>query len=476
MVISSLKELCNKPKELKVAGNKMDLLGKSVLELKKLLEKKVISGKELWLYFLKRIKKYNPILNAYITVVDKQKGIPIAVKDIYCTKGIRTTAGSKILDNFVPPYESTVTFRLLKNGFGILGKTNLDAWCHGSSSETSDYGPPKNPWDLTRTPGGSSGGSASVVSAYLAPAALGTETAGSIRGPASWTGLVGVKPTYGRVSRFGVIAMGSSLDSPGPLTLNVKDAAYILSIIAGKDNLDATSSNKPVTDYVKALEEKRKFTIGIPNQYFDGVNEEVKEKVIAAIKIFEKMGHKIKKIALLHPKYAISVYTIIQRAEVSSNLARYDGIRFGKGRNFFGSEAKRRIMLGNYTLSYGYYGAYYKKAQKVRTLIINDFKKVFKEVDIIASPAMPITAMRLGESEKYPFFGELMDKLSEPSAVAGLTAMSFPVGLDRNHLPIGIQLIGNYFQEENLLNLAYQFEKETDFFGVIKEGVKNYPD
>lgn len=455
----------------------MSLLGKSILELKNLIEKKIISKKELWRYFLNRIKKYNPMLNAFITIVQEdQEGLPIAVKDIYCTKGIRTTAGAKVLDDFIPPYESTVTKRLLQYGFSILGKTNLDAWCHGSSSETSDYGPPKNPWDLLRTPGGSSGGSAAAVSAYLAPAALGTETAGSIRGPASWTGLVGVKPTYGRVSRYGVIAMGSSLDSPGPMTLTVEDAAYILKLIAGKDEFDATSVQEPVPDYLSFLNKREKLSIGVPEEYFDGVDEQVKEKVMEAIKILERMGHKIKKIKLLHPKYAISVYTIIQRAEVSSNLARYDGIRYGNIREYFRAEAKRRIMLGTYTLSYGYYDAYYKKAQKVRTLIIEDFKRVFKEVDVIAAPTMPITALLLGESEKYPFFGELMDKLSEPSSVAGLTAISFPVGLDKNNLPIGMQIIGNYFEEKTILNLAYQFEKETDFFGVIKQGVKNYPD
>ncbi len=456
----------------------MTLLGKSLLQLKQLLERKQISKQELWEYFLKRVNKYNPLLNAFLTVVnDKNKaGLPIAVKDIFCTKGIRTTAASKVLDDFVPPYESTVTKRLLSADFGILGKTNLDAWCHGSSSETSDYGPPKNPWDWSRTPGGSSGGSASAVAAYLAPAALGTETAGSIRGPASWTGIVGLKPTYGRVSRYGVIAMGSSLDSPGPLTLTVADAAYILQIIAGKDDFDATSSDKPVPDYLLCLKKKRKLIIGLAEEYFDHVDEEVKVKVLEAIKIFEKIGHRVKKVKLLSPKYAISVYTIIQRAEVSSNLSRYDGIRFGNNRDYFQAEAKRRIMLGTYTLSHGYYDAYYKKAQIVRTLIINNFKKVFKEVDVIAAPTMPTTAFKLGEFEKYPFFGELMDMLSEPCAVAGLTALSFPVGLDKNRLPIGMQLIGNYFNEETILNLAYQFEKETDFFGVIKEGLKNYPD
>lgn len=462
----------------------MDLLGKSLLELKNLIESKEISEKELHEYFLKRIKKYNPQLNAFVTVCsekshpkgDQARGMPIAIKDVYCTKNIRTTAASKVLDQFIPPYESTVTQRLLQSGFNFLGKTNMDAWCHGSSSETSDYGPPKNPWDLTRSPGGSSGGSAASVSAYLSPAAMGTETAGSIRGPASWTGLFGIKPTYGRVSRYGVIAMGSSLDSPGPLTSNVKDAAYLLSIIAGNDPFDATSSFEPVPDYLLKLKNPDKLTIGIPEEYFDEVNNEVKKAVNDAIEILKKLGHTIKKIKLIHPKYAISVYTIIQRAEVSSNLSRYDGIRYGNDRTYFADEAKKRIMLGTYILSYGYYDEYYKKAQKVRTLIIDDFKRVFNDVDIIAGPTMPITAMKLGESQKYSFFGELMDVLTEPTAIAGLTAVNIPVGLDSNSLPIGMQIIGKHFDEQTLLNVSYQFEKETDFFGVIKKGLKRYSD
>lgn len=455
----------------------MDILGKSILELRESVIKKLISYKEIHEYFQKRIQTYNKKLNAYLTVCgDRSERMPIAVKDVYCTKNIRTTAASKVLHDFIPPYDATVVKRLLDSGFEVLGKTNMDAWCHGSSSETSDYGAPKNPWDLARSPGGSSGGSAAVVSSYLAPAAIGTETAGSIRGPASWSGIVGLKPTYGRVSRYGVIAMGSSLDSQGPLALTVKDAAYILSIIAGNDPFDATSSSVSITDYVRSVDTPKKLTIGIPDEYFDGVNTEVKQSVMDSIKILEKLGHKIKKIKLLHPKYIISVYTILQRAEVSSNLSRYDGIRYGNGRNCFSEEAKRRIMLGTYTLSYGYYDAYYKKAQRVRTLIVEDFKEVFKKVDVIAGPTMPVTAMKLGESEKYPFFGELMDVLTEPTSIAGLPAMSIPVGLDSNSLPVGMQLIGRQFDEEILFNLAYQFEKETDFFGIIKKGIARYKD
>ncbi|MCX7881352.1 MAG: aspartyl/glutamyl-tRNA amidotransferase subunit A [Patescibacteria group bacterium] len=455
----------------------MNLLGKTVLEIKSLIEKKKISYNELWEFFLKRIKKYNPRLNVFLTIVDKKTNkIPIAVKDNFCTKDIRTTAASLVLDNFIPPYESTVTKRLIDNGFSVIGKTNMDAWAHGSSTETSDYRPTKNPWDLERSPGGSSGGSAAAVISYLAPAAIGSETAGSIRGPASWCGVIGLKPTYGRVSRYGLIAMGSSLDCPGPLTLSVKDAAYILELIAGKDFFDATSSLKEKEKYSDFLNKKKSYILGIADDYFEGVDKETEKKVNEAIEIFKKMGHRIKKIKLLSPKYAISVYTILQRVEVSSNLARYDGIKYGNSRQNFKEEAKKRMMLGAYTISFGCFDAYYKKAQQVRTLIIQDFNEKFKEVDMILSPTMPITALKLGEFKKYPFFGEKMDVLAEPAAVAGLPAISFPVGLDKNNLPIGLQLVGRYFEEKEILNLSYQFEKETEFFGVIKKGIERYSD
>jgi len=460
------------------------LLGKSLVEISKLIENRYISNKEVIDYFLKRINKYNSKINAYLTINADYKFdnlyksiLPIAVKDNFCTQGIKTTAASKVLENFIPPYESTVTKRLLDASFFILGKTNMDAWAHGSSTETSDFGPTKNPWDFLRSPGGSSGGSAAVVSSYLAPAAIGSETAGSIRQPAAWSGVIGLKPTYGRVSRYGLIAMASSLDCPGPLTLTTEDAAFILKIIAGKDKFDATSSNDRVPDYVSNLKNKKKFIIGVTDEYLNGINDDFRSAFYQLVNILEKMGHKIKKINLLSPKYSISVYTIIQRAEVCSNLARYDGIRYGNNRSFFGSEAKRRIMLGTYVLSYGYYDSYYKKAQKVRTLIIEDFKRVFKEVDMILAPTTPIASLKLGEFEKYPFFGEMMDVLNEPAAIAGICAISFPFGLTKkDNLPIGLQLMGRWFEEENILNLTFQIEKETDFLGVIKKGVNNYPD
>ncbi len=455
----------------------MNLLGKSLLEIKKLIEDKQIKIQEVNEYFVKRIKKHNPKLNAILTQNDNLiYGLPLVVKDNYCTYGMRTTAASSVLDDFVPPYESTVTKRLITNSFSILGKTNMDAWAHGASTATSDYGVTKNPWDITRYPGGSSGGSAAAISAYLSPAAIGSDTGGSIRHPAAWCGVIGLKPTYGRVSRYGVIAMGSSWDCPGPMTLTIEDAAYLLGKIAGYDKYDATSSPKAVPDYNKEIKKSKKFKIGVAESYFEGVDLQIKEKVYKAIEVLKKLGHEIKPIKLLPPKYSISVYTILQRAEVSSNLSRYDGIRYANDRSFFGQEAKRRIMLGTYTLSYGYYDAFYKNAQKVRTIIINNFQDVFKDVELIVGPNTPVTALRLGEFEKYPFYGELMDQLNEPASTAGIPDLSIPVGLDNNNLPVGFKIMGNYFEESKILNLAYQFEKETDFFGIIKKGIENYKD
>lgn len=462
----------------------MKLLGKSITQLLDLLNNKEVSREELHSYFRKRIKKYDSLLNSYLTLIEKPKqkkkgilsGLPIAFKDNFCTKGTKTTASSKVLENFNPPYSATVVERLENSGSVILGKTNMDAWAHGSSTETSDFGPTKNPWDVNRVPGGSSGGSAAAMAAYLTPAAIGSETAGSIRQPAAWCGVVGLKPTYGRVSRYGVIAMGSSFDCPGPITSTVEDAALLLKVIAGKDQFDATTVSTEVPDYSKLIKKPEKMTIGISNDYFEGVDDEVKAKVLEAVEILKKLGHRIKKVQLISPKYAISVYTIIQRSEVSSNLGRYDGIRFGNTREAFGQEAKKRIMLGTYTLSHGYYDAFYKKAQQIRTLIIEDYKKTFKDVDVIISPTTPTTALKLGEFEKYPFFGEIMDMLNEPAAIAGVPAISIPVGLDKNKLPVGLQMIGNYFREEEILDLACQFERETDFFGITKQILKKYPD
>jgi len=423
-----------------------------------------------------QLEKHNPKLNAYLTfnklaIKEAAKitqferplaGIPIAIKDNFCTTGLRTTASAKLLDNFIPPYDATVITRLKQAGAIIIGKTNMDAWAHGSSTETSDYGTTKNPYDYQRVPGGSSGGSAAAVAAGLPPFAMGSETAGSIRLPAAWCGVVGLKPTYGRVSRYGVIAMGSSLDSPGPLTRSVADAALILQVIAGHDRFDATSSTEAVPNYLSPSTIKHKLTIGISDDYFEGVDKRVVEQFWAAMKIFEKLGHTLKKIKLINPKYSISIYTILQRAEVSSNLCRFDGIRFGHPRSAFSQQAKRRMMLGAFALSSGYYDAYYLKAQKARTLILNNFKEEFTKVDLIAAPTTPTPALKIGESENNPMFGEIMDQLVEASSIAGLPGISLPVGLTAG-LPVGIQLIGPWFSEKKLVDLSLEFEQETQF-------------
>lgn len=465
----------------------MNIFGKSLVELKSLLDEKKISSSELVSHFMSKSKEHNPELNAYVTINENAvqeassahsqgllAGLPLAIKDNFCTKGLRTTASAKILESFVPEYDSTVTAKLKKEGAIFTGKTNLDAWAHGSSTETSDFGASCNPWDVTRAPGGSSGGTGSAVGAYLAPAGIGSETAGSIRQPAAWCGIVGLKPTYGRVSRYGAVAMASSLDCPGPMTLTVEDSALLLQAIAGKDLYDATTADVAVEDYRANMKEKKTFTIGVADEYFEGVDDESKQKVWDAIKILEKQGHTVKKVRMLSPKYSISVYTIIQRAEVSSNLGRYTGIRYGLGRENFGKEAKKRVMLGTYTLSQGHYDALYKKAQQVKTLIIEDFKRIYQDVDVIISPTTPITALKLGEFANYPFFGEVMDQLQEPSSVAGIPGISIPVGLDKNGLPIGLQIMGNYFAESTILNAAYQLEQELRFLDVWKKHMKKY--
>jgi aspartyl-tRNA(Asn)/glutamyl-tRNA(Gln) amidotransferase subunit A len=454
-----------------------NILSSSLTDLVALVKSKTVSAKEINTLYHERSSKFNTELNTYVTLAPDvdSTNIQLAVKDNFCTKGMRTTASAKVLDGFVPEYSSTVTDRLHTQGLGVLGKTNMDAWAHGSSTETSDYGPSKNPWDVSKMPGGSSGGSAVAVAAGLSVAAIGSETAGSIRLPASWCGVVGLKPTYGRVSRYGVVAMGSSLDCPGPLTRTVEDAAYLLGLIAGHDQYDATSSEKVVGNYSELMKSGKKYKIGVPQEYLKDLPSDVRASIDASLKLLEKLGHTVKPIHLLDPAYSISVYTILQRAEVSSNLGRYDGIRYGAGRDTFGEEAKRRIMLGTYTLAHGYYDAYYKKAQKVRTLIIDDFNRAFHDVDLIAGPATPVTALPLGDSEKYPFFGELMDRLAEPSSLAGLPAISIPCGLDQSGMPIGLQLMGPQFEEGRILDLAHQYEHETgEFDGIIEKGLSKW--
>jgi len=397
-------------------------------------------------------------------------GIPYALKDNFSTKGIRTTASSKMLENYIPPFESTVSLKLKNAEAVLLGKTNMDAFAHGSSTETSDYLKTANPWDTTRVPGGSSGGAAAAVAANMCIFAIGSETAGSIRGPASWCGVSGFKPSYGRVSRYGVVAMASSTDQPGPIAKSIYDCAYILNIIAGQDNNDATTIHNEVPDYSKT--NYQNLTIGIPKSYFDiEMDEEVKKLTYEFIEKLKELGFKTKEIDLIAPKYSIGVYTIVQRSEVSSNLARLDGIRYGLTRDNFGFEAKKRMFLGAHVLSSGYHDKYYTKAQKVRTLIINDFEKAFEEVDLIVSPTMPITALKFGEGEKNPLFGEMMDVLHEGSAVSGLSAISLPIGFSKG-LPVGGQLIAPRVGEEKLAYAGILYQENTEFHKKFPEEIK----
>ncbi len=466
----------------------MNLNQLTITEAREGLKTKKFSSVELTKACLEKIKQVEPAINAFVTVCEEEAlkaakradelasqgetweakpllGIPLSIKDNFCTKGVRTTASSKVLDDFVPPYDATVVAKLKTAGMIMLGKTNLDAWAHGSSTETSDFGTTKNPWNIKHLPGGSSGGAAASIAADETIAAIGSETAGSIRQPSDWCGVVGLKPTYGRVSRYGIVAMASSLDSPGPITKRVEDSALILNILAGKDKFDATTSPKKTENYLMHLSDSIEgIKVGVADEYFEGVTEPVREKVLEALNAIEKLGAKIKKIKLFPPKYTIAVYTILQRAEVSSNLARYDGVRFGNDRSFFADEAKRRIMLGTYALSAGYYDQYYNKAQKVRTVIVEDFNKAFGEVDVIIVPTNPWTALPLGASKDNPMYGEMADALVEPSAIAGLPGINVPCGFSKAGLPIGFQVIGPQFSESRILNVAYQYEQVNQWY------------
>jgi len=467
----------------------------TVLEAIEGLKKREFTSVELVTDCFENIKKLDGKIKAFITLVedialrDAEKadlliktegavifermpllGVPYACKDNFSTKGIKTTAGSKVLDNYVPPFESTVTGKLKKAGAILVGKTNMDAFAHGSSTETSDFFVTKNPWDVRRVPGGSSGGSAAAVSSDMCLFAIGSETGGSTRGPAAWCNVTGLKPSYGKVSRYGVVAMASSTDSPGPITKTVEDSAYILNVISGRDFRDATTSHKEKEDFTPTkIDSLRGVRVGKPKSYFEiDIESGVKDRVEEVVLKLKEMGAEIVDIDLLDPKYSIAVYTIIQRSEVSSNLARLDGVRYGNDRSNFGFEAKKRIMLGTYTLSSGYYDAYYSKAQKVRTLIIEDFRKAFEKIDVIVAPSMPCIAPKIGESEKSPMFGELIDLLTEPSAVAGLCGISIPCGLSEN-MPVGVQFIGDIGEERKIIEVSNLFQKETDFHKIRPE-------
>ncbi|MCL5666643.1 MAG: Asp-tRNA(Asn)/Glu-tRNA(Gln) amidotransferase subunit GatA [Patescibacteria group bacterium] len=487
----------------------MDFAYLSLTELREKLDKKEISSVELTKYFLGRIKKSD--LNAFITVSEEEAvqqakaaddfiaspgenpflcGIPYAAKDMFLTKGIPTTAASEILDNYIPPYDATVIGKLKDQKSVLLGKLNQDQFAHGSSGETSAYGPTKNPWDKTRLTGGSSSGSGASVSAGLSPFALGTDTGGSIRNPAAHCGVTGYKPTYGRVSRYGVIAMASSLDSIGFLSLSVEDAAHITEIIAGQDPKDSTTGQVEVPAYAKNFKNNLNgVKIGIPKEYFiEGMEEGVKAKVLEAVKELEKLGAQTVEVSLPTTRYAQMVYAIICPSEISSNLARYDGIRYGhtvhgtakdlmevytrSRAEGFGDEAKRRIMTGTYVLSAGYYDAYYKKAQKVRSLIIKEFAEVFKKVDVLVAPATPSVATKLGSAADNPLHGYIADQLNIPASLAGLCAISIPCGFARpsdgdapslDGLPVGLQIIGPQFGEQKIFNVGYAYQQATDW-------------
>ena len=479
---------------------------KTIAELDRGLRQGSFSSVELTRHFLERISRHNPRLNAYITVAadraleaaeraDSQRrsgevgplaGIPIAHKDIFCTYGLKTSCGSRMLDSFVAPYSATVVERLEQAGVVMLGKTNMDEFAMGSSNETSWYGPVKNPWDETRVPGGSSGGSAAAVAAYLCAAATGTDTGGSIRQPAALCGLTGLKPTYGRVSRWGMIAFASSLDQAGPMTRTAEDAALLLQAMAGFDPRDSTSSQEAVPDYRAELgQDLAGLRIGLPKEYFGaGLDAGVAASVEAAIAEYRRLGAQIREISLPNSPLSVPTYYVVAPAECSSNLARFDGVRYGhrcqEPRDLldlyqrsraegFGAEVKRRIMIGTYVLSAGYYDAYYLKAQRLRHLISDDFRRAFEQVDVILGPTSPTTAFPLGDKSDDPVAMYLNDIYTIATNLAGLPGLSLPVA-HSGGLPVGLQLIGDYFQEGRLLNVAHKLQEVTDWHRASPPG------
>ncbi len=479
----------------------MDLPFLTIREVSELIKRGEISPVELTGSILSRIEGVNGRVHAYISILKDEAtdaakeaeklissgtylgplhGVPISIKDIFVMKGTRTTCGSKILENFVSPYDATVVEKLKRAGAIIIGKNNMDEFAMGSSTENSYFGPTKNPWDLERVPGGSSGGSAASVAASLCFASVGTDTGGSIRQPAALCGIAGLKPTYGRVSRFGMIAFASSLDQAGPLTKTVEDAALMLNAIAGGDPRDSTSVHIPVPDYTRCINDGvRGIRIGVPREYFiNGIDIEIEKSVKAAISLIEDLGGSIEEISLPHTEYAVSVYYILAPSEASSNLARYDGVRYGfrvsdadslrdmymrTRAQGFGAEVKRRIMIGTYALSAGYYDAYYLKAQRVRTLIKRDFDEAFKRVDVIMTPTSPEAAFKIGEKTGDPLRMYLSDIFTIPCNLVGLPGISVPCGFTSSGLPIGLQILGKPFDEETLLRVAHNYEIHTNW-------------
>jgi aspartyl-tRNA(Asn)/glutamyl-tRNA(Gln) amidotransferase subunit A len=478
----------------------MQIHALSIHEIHDLLRSGKIGAVETVSAFLERIRAVNPKVNAYLSTLGEQAldeaklfdagkkdysasplaGVPIAIKDVICIQGSITTCGSRILQEFVAPYSATVTEKLKRAGAIFIGKTNMDEFAMGSSTENSAFMKTRNPWDLDRVPGGSSGGSAAAVAAGLCAGALGTDTGGSIRQPSSFCGVAGIKPTYGRVSRFGLVAFASSLDQIGPITKDVEDAAIMLGAIAGYDPKDSTSVDLPVPDYRAALNQTiRGLRLGIPREYFiEGTDPEVEAAVRNAISTCRQLGATIVDISLPHTEYGVAAYYIIAPAEASSNLARYDGVKYGhrdhgsndliemyrKSRSQgFGAEVKRRIMLGTYVLSAGYYDAYYKKASQVRTLIRRDFIEAFEKCDAILAPVSPIPAFKLGEKMDDPLQMYLSDVFTLPASLAGIPGISVPCGFTSKNLPIGLQILGPHFREELILHIAHQFELATPF-------------
>jgi len=473
------------------------------------LAAKQVSSRELAQVYLDRIAALNPTINAFITV-DPDKtlleaagadvriaagnagpltGIPVAHKDIFCTDGWLTTCGSKMLSNFVAPYDATVIQRFKAAGMPSLGKTNMDEFAMGSSNETSYFGAVKNPWNLAYVPGGSSGGAAACVAARMAPAATGTDTGGSIRQPAALCGITGLKPTYGLVSRYGMIAFASSLDQAGPMAPSAEDCALLLNVMAGFDPNDSTSLERDKEDYTRDLDQPLAgLRIGLPREFFaEGLNNEVATAVEAAVAELKKLGATTVAISLANSQLAIPVYYVLAPAEASSNLSRFDGVRYGfrapeyadlndmyaKTRaQGFGAEVKRRIMIGAYVLSHGYYDAYYLQAQKIRRLIADDFSAAFRTCDLILGPTAPGTAFKLGEKSDDPVEMYLNDLYTIPANLAGLPGMSLPCGFDSRGLPIGLQLVGNYFSEAKMLNVAHQYQRVTDWHSRVPEGLE----
>ncbi len=481
----------------------MDLHALTIHELHDLLVRKEVKTSEVVASFLRRIESEDAKIAAYLLVTGDEAmeqakafetegrdmmgasplaGIPLAIKDVLCMDGVRTTCGSRILENFTPPYTATVMERLQAAGAISLGKTNMDEFAMGSSTEGSAFGPTHNPWDLERVPGGSSGGSAAAVAADLCAGSLGTDTGGSIRQPASFCGVVGLKPTYGRVSRFGLVAFASSLDQIGPITKDVEDAAIMLQCIAGHDPKDSTSVDRPVPDYRAALGEPIKgLRLGIPREYFiEGMDPEVAAAIDKAIEVCKGLGAQTVDISLPHTEYGIAAYYIIAPAEACSNLARYDGVKYGRRcseyldlmsmyrrtrSQGFGPEVKRRIMLGTYVLSAGYYEAYYKKASQVRTLIRKDFLDAFEKCDAILTPVAPMPAFKIGEKSSDPLQMYLSDVFTLPASLAGVPGVSTPCGFTAQGLPIGLQVIGPHFREDLILRVAYQYEQASGMSG-----------